>query len=211
LFRFSKVLYELFRSNVDDKPIKGSVTGNLRIGSGQEIYKGLKREHAGPIGKSAKGYIRLQNLKGLRAEGVADNIQRRFPQYDNKELARKVRTVLSIATSAIERARAEGLGLQWYVWSTCRDERVRSSHRNMEDVLVSWNDPPAPEEIIGEASRGRYHPGESEECRCVALPMLRLDSAQWPARVHINGRVVTMKRREFQRTFHVNDSGEKYE
>ncbi len=188
--------------------------------SGRTIYEGLKREYAGPVGKAARryflescqrlgmtsyfplkllDYIRSQNLKGLRAEGIASKILRRFPQYDGRELEGKVRTVAFIANTAFERAQAEEIGLEWYKWSSCQDERVRASHRNMEGVLVSWGDPPAPEELIGESPQGKYHPGEIEGCRCDALPMLRLDDTKWPTRVYINGRIVSMSRKEFQR------------
>lgn len=192
----------------------------LRVGSGRQIYEGLKKEYAGPTGKAAKryflescgrtgmtayfpvkllNYIRSENLKGLRAEGIASNIFRRFPKYDKEQLEGKVRTVAGIATAALERAQAEELGLEWYAWSTCRDARVRGSHRNMEGVLVSWNDPPSPEELIGEASQGRYHAGEAEECRCDALSILRLDGISWPARVYGDGHIVSVSRQDFQR------------
>lgn len=192
----------------------------LRVGSGRQIYNALKKEYAGPTGKTAKGYflescermgmtayfplkllnyIRSENLKGLRAEGIASNILRRFPKYDKRELEGKVRTVAGIATAAFERAQAEDLGVEWYKWSTCCDARVRDSHRNMEGVLVSWNDPPSPEELIGEASRGKCNAGEAEECRCDALSVLSLDDVHWPARVYKSGRIINMSRREFQR------------
>jgi uncharacterized protein with gpF-like domain len=197
-----------------------SKQATFRIGSGRQIYEGLKKEYAGPTGKTAKkyfleccartaitsnlspqllNYIRSENLKGRRAESIATSVLRKLPCYGKEDVERMVRSVVGMAETAFDRARAEDLGLEWYTWSTCCDARVRDSHRNMEGVLVSWNDPPSPEELIGDASQGKYHAGEGEECRCDARSILGLDGINWPARVHRNGRIVSMNRKDFQR------------
>jgi SPP1 gp7 family putative phage head morphogenesis protein len=192
----------------------------LQVGSGQDIYKALKKEYAGPTGKAAKKYflescartritsnlspqllyyIQSENLKGQRPESIASGILRKLPGHDEKDVERMVRTAVGMVSTAFERARAEELGLEWYAWESAQDARVRDSHRNMNGVLASWNDPPSPEQLIGEASLGRYHPGETEDCRCIALPILGLDGIHWPARVYRNGRIVSMSRQDFQR------------
>ena len=192
----------------------------VRVGTGRQIYEGLKEEHAGPTGKTAKkyfldscarssltsnlspqllNYIRSENLKGRRAESITKSILRKLPGHEKEDVERIVRTVVGMAETAFERSRSGELDIEWYTWESSHDARVRESHRNMTGVLVSWNDPPSPEELIGEASLGRYHPGESEDCRCLALPVLRLDGVQWPAKVYRNGRIVNMNRKDFQR------------
>ena len=57
--------------------------------------------------------------------------------------------------------RQTSLGIEQYVWSTARDERVRSEHRARNGKVFSWDDPP---------SDG--HPGEPIQCRCRAIPVL---------------------------------------
>jgi len=171
-----QALSALFRLLAGSEPQPKRKHAIVREGSGRAIYNGLKKEYAGPTGKTAKGYfleacertgmttyfsmrllnhIRSEELKGLRAEGLADDILRRFPKYDKKELVKKVLTVMSISTSTFNRARAEEIGCEWYTWSSCKDALGRSSHRNMDGVLVSWIDPPSPEELIGEPFQGR--------------------------------------------------------
>lgn len=110
------------------------------------------------------------------------------------------RTEISRAETDLTRARAEKIGIDWYVWQTSEDQRVRTSHRNMDQVLVAWNDPPQPEELVGEKSKlGHYHCGQAPNCRCVSLPLADLDEVKWPAKVYRMGRIDRMSRAEFTR------------
>lgn len=54
------------------------------------------------------------------------------------------------------------LGVEEYIWSTSRDERVRPTHRANQGKKFKWSDPPA----------ATGHPGWDINCRCVALPVL---------------------------------------
>ena len=74
-------------------------------------------------------YIRSENLKGERPESIASGILRKLPGHDKKDVERIVRTVVGMADTAFERARAEELGLEWYAWESAQDARVRDSHR----------------------------------------------------------------------------------
>jgi SPP1 gp7 family putative phage head morphogenesis protein len=194
----------------------------VQVGSGRQIYDGLKKEYAGPTGKTAKkyfldscartaitsnlslqllNYIRSANLKGRRPESIVTGILRKFPGHDKADVERIVRTVVGIADTALEHSRSQELDIEWYIWQSAQDVRVRASHQNMNGALVTWNEPPAPEELIREPSQGAYHAGAGEDCRCIALSVLSLDDVKWPARVHSNGRIVSMSRKEFQKIF----------
>jgi SPP1 gp7 family putative phage head morphogenesis protein len=183
------------------------------------MYKEIKKEYAGPTGKAARkyflesctrtaitsnlsprllNYIQSESLKGRRPESIATSILGRFPHQDRKGVERVVRTAAGMANTAFERARAEEIGIEWYQWATSADSRVRPSHQKMDQVLVNWNDPPSPEELTGEAPPGKYHAGEAEECRCIALPIASLDEVKWPAKVYRNGRIERMSRKHFR-------------
>lgn len=58
--------------------------------------------------------------------------------------------------------RQRNAGVTRYWWSTCRDERVRRTHRENEDRVFSWANPSP---ITG-------HPGHDPQCRCQAIPVL---------------------------------------
>lgn len=138
--------------------------------------------------------------KGLRAEQVEKDLRQRLSHLTKSKIRLISRTEVSKAESVVTQVRAEELDLHYYAWETSRDERVRKSHRNMQGVLVNWNDPPAPEALVGERSTlGRYHCGRAPQCRCAALPIVTLDEIQFPARVFTGGRIIRMSRAQFQR------------
>lgn len=100
------------------------------------------------------------------------------------------RTETSKATTALTQARAEELDLDWYVWRTSKDARVRVSHRKMDGVLFRWSDPPAPESLVGQRSTlGHYHAGNAPNDRCYPEPILNLGQVSWPHRVYWNGTI----------------------
>ena len=63
-------------------------------------------------------------------------------------------------------------GVEEYVWSTCRDHRVRSRHRELHGKTFRWDDPP----VVDQKTGRRCHPGEDYRCRCVAIPVFNVGS-----------------------------------
>jgi SPP1 gp7 family putative phage head morphogenesis protein len=61
------------------------------------------------------------------------------------------------------------IGVQRYVWSSSRDERVRTEHRALDGKIFAFDDPP-PSGSKGE----KQNPGEPFGCRCTAIPILNL-------------------------------------
>ncbi|WP_317817789.1 phage minor head protein [Clostridium tetani] len=98
-----------------------------------------------------------------------------------------------------DRANCEKLGISAYRWRTSEDQRVRKSHVNMEGVIVFWDDPPNPEELIGEESlQGKHHAGECEGCRCYAESVVVLDLIKWPSKVYYQGKIQIMTKEQFE-------------
>lgn len=65
----------------------------------------------------------------------------------------------------ITQQRQTSLGIEEFIWSTSKDERVRPSHAALEGRTFRWDDPPI---VDGE----RATPGSPIQCRCVAIPVL---------------------------------------
>jgi SPP1 gp7 family putative phage head morphogenesis protein len=187
---------------------------------GRAIYSALREGMRGPVGirvreivsenarliSSIPQYLRVSvnrqiaeaQREGLRPETIAKQLLARVPQLTRSRARLIARTEVAKATTGLTEARSEEMGIGWYLWSTSRDSRVRPSHRKMENVLVAWNDPPAPELLVGEQSAGRYHAGEIYNCRCDAQPVVTLDIFKWPMKVFSRGRIQYMTRARFE-------------
>ena len=122
------------------------------------------------------------------------------PKLAENRIRLIARTEISRAETDLTRARAERIGADWYQWATSEDQRVRKSHKNMDKVLVAWNDPPNPEVLVNEKSNaGHYNGGSTYNCRCLCLPIISLDEISWPARVYSAGSITRMTRAKFSK------------
>ena len=145
------------------------------------------------------GYIQNETLKGLRSLDIAHDLHGRFKEYSKSRINLIARTETSKTQSVLTQARAEKLGLNWYIWRTSKDSRVRKSHDVMDGVLVKWSDPPNPEKLAGAASKsGNYHAGMIYNCRCYSEPVIDIDFVNFPHKVYSNGSIKSMTRNQFE-------------
>lgn len=136
---------------------------------------------------------------GARSSTIAKHIKSETDKHAGASSRLIARTEVSKATSLLTKIRSEELDIHWYVWRTALDgDRVRKSHKTMEGVLVNWNDPPSPEELVGEKNVGRYHAGNIYNCRCYPEPLIEIDDVKWPHKVYHNGSIKTMTKTEFE-------------
>ena len=177
----------------------------LKQGTGQIIQKQvlenvlLIKTLPNDVAQKVVNDIAENALKGARAESTEKIIKDKTDQHARASARLIARTETAKTMSALTKARCEQLGLRWYIWRTALDgTRVRLSHRIMEGVLVNWNNPPAPEELVGEKSAGHYHAGNIWNCRCYSEPVLELEDIRFPARVYYNGQIVMMNKSEFE-------------
>ena len=79
----------------------------------------------------------------------------------------------------LNKHRQEEIGVSLYIWRTSDDERVRSTHDNLDDKYCSWDDPTVYADTLEDAIAGRWKqrssinayvgfPGEDFQCRCYA-------------------------------------------
>jgi SPP1 gp7 family putative phage head morphogenesis protein len=187
-----RMLYELFRNELKG-PVGGEVASQIRRNA--EIIKTLPID----LSNSINRYIAEEVFNGRRASDIAEDIQQMFPAKSRARASIIARTEVSKTSTALTRARAENIGLDWYIWRTSEDSRVRDSHKKMEGVLIKWTNPPSPEVLAGEKSYGYYHAGEIFNCRCYPEPVISLDMIQWPAKVYCNGSITRMSRIQFEK------------
>lgn len=137
-------------------------------------------------------------LKGKRAKSIEKLIVESTNKHSRASARLIARTEVSKTTTALTKARSEGLGLSWYIWRTALDgDRVRKSHRNMEGVIVNWNNPPSPESLVGEKSVGNYHAGNIWNCRCYPEPIIDAEDVPEHCKVYLNGTIERMSKTKF--------------
>jgi SPP1 gp7 family putative phage head morphogenesis protein len=136
--------------------------------------------------------------EGARASEIEALIRRIAPTLIRSKVELIARTEVSKAETGLTVARAENIGIRFGQWLTSEDERVRPSHRNLNKVLMAWDDPPQPEALIGERSTlGRGLAGTFPNCRCLMAALADLGEIRWPCRVYSNGAITRMTRPQF--------------
>lgn len=146
-------------------------------------------------------YMQEQAFKGRRTAYRDADFKKMVGNMTEKHAKVIARTETSKAMSALTQARSEDIGLDWYIWHTSEDVRVRNSHKNMDNVLCRFSDPPAPEELVGEKSAGHYQAGNIYNCRCYSAPVVLWKNVSWPHRVYADGKISSMTKQQFKKTF----------
>lgn len=196
----------------------------LKAGRGNEFYAAILEELKTPNGgaffqavrqnaeliktfpldvsRDLADYIAREGAQGRRSGDILTDLAQRFPDTAKSRLHLIARTEVSKTQSALTQARATSLGLNWYIWRTSEDARVRSAHGHMEGILVNYNDPPSPEELFPKKNTkpyGKYNAGDTFNCRCYAEVVVDLDFVDFPARVYHAGMVERMPRSRFEK------------
>jgi len=182
--------------------LKSSMTGNVGRTMNDKIIENANLITKMPyeLSKSLTQFVASETFKGIRPEDIASTLYEKLGQYSKAKIDTIARTEASKATTALTQARSQDAGVRWYVWRTANDgNRVRESHRHMQRVIVPWNDPPSPEELIGEPSAGKYQAGEIYNCRCFPQALILTSQVQWPAKVYQNGTITTMSKAQFEK------------
>lgn len=185
-----RMIYQMLRNQIGGA--LGSKIDNLVLENARLITT-VPTNVASALSK----HIQNRFVEGVRSDQIVKEIRSKVPELVDWQVKRIARTEVAKADTAITRVRAESIGLNWYQWETSEDQRVRKSHRKMDRVLINWNDAPAPEVLVGEASQGYYNAGNIYNCRCVALPVVRLDELTFPVRVYQSGQIKKLTRKQF--------------
>ena len=109
------------------------------------------------------------SAKELQKRTLEEVITKRLEDLTKDELKKAKNRAKLIARDQtnkflgkLNELRQTSLGVEEYIWSTSKDERVRSSHAARDGRKFKWDDPPPD-----------GHPGIPIQCRCTALPVLK--------------------------------------
>ena len=184
-------IYDLLQRELSHGP---GIRVQALVHSNASLITSLPRR----LAQDTTAFISERQQEGVRAEQIAQELKARLPKLAKSRIALIARTEVGKAESAVTQVRAEALGLRWYAWATSEDQRVRPSHKLMDKVLVSWDDPPNPEKLLGIASKsGPYQAGCIFNCRCLSLPLVSPNEVSWPVRIYRHGGITRMTRSQF--------------
>lgn len=110
---------------------------------------------------------------GLTANAITKQIKDKFGVTENRAIL-IARDQIGKLHSDIVRDEHLNLGITKYKWLTSNDERVRASHKVLNDKICSWYDPTIYKDSINDkkwkkrSSIGgvEKHPGQDYQCRC---------------------------------------------
>jgi uncharacterized protein with gpF-like domain len=163
----------------------------------------------GDVAADANKFIQEMAMQGARAKTIqaelkrmptVEQVQERVKELTDTRIALIARTETSKASTALTRARSEELDIDWYMWRTSKDARVRRSHQLMDRVLIAWSDAPSPEQLANvKSTLGHYHAGDCPNCRCYTQPVVSINRIEWPAKVYVSGQITRMTRYQFEK------------
>lgn len=107
-------------------------------------------------------------LDGWRSDRMVERIQAEAG-VSRRKAEFLARQETSLLVSKYRQASYEEVGIKEYQWSTSHDIRVRHDHRELNDGIFRFDNPPITDKKTG----ARNNPGEDYNCRCVAIPIFR--------------------------------------
>lgn len=124
--------------------------------------------------------IQTSYSSGLSANTITKQIKQKFGVTENR--ARLIaRDQIGKLHSDVVRDEHLTLGITEYKWLTSNDERVRASHKVMNDKICSWFDATIYKDSVNDkewkkrSSIGgvELHPGQDYQCRCDEIAIFK--------------------------------------
>ena len=104
-------------------------------------------------------------LNGYRLDKVEKILQQEFGFMANKARFLAFNET-NIMLAEFKRSQYQAMGFSKFIWQTRADSRVRDLHQHLNGTVWRYDDPP----VIDERTGQKGLPGETFNCRCIALP-----------------------------------------
>ena len=163
---------------LDDYYLGEFYTDQLRIWIDDNV--GLISTLPDELLNEMQGIVEDGFLNGRSNRDIVKSIQERFGVSRNKA-SFYATDQLSKLNASITQQQQTSCGVEEYVWSSSRDQRVRDRHAQLDGTKHRWDDPP----VVDTKTGRRAHPGEDYRCRCVALPVFNIEGIKLPWEIKI--------------------------
>ncbi len=139
--------------------IKKEYTDNMKL-----YIRGWADEHI----KTLRQDVQENAMQGFRFGRLKDTLEYRYGTSKNKaEFLAQQETSLFMAK--FRQQRFLDAGVNFYVWQTVGDRKVRKDHQDLNKRIFQFGDPP----VVDVATGRRGEPGEDYRCRCIARPVTK--------------------------------------
>ncbi len=151
--------YSAHRAAFDDR-LDQAIADNTRM-----LLRALTPPDTVPV-ISAGDLRDVTEVKDDTLEEWDARLERIFAEYHtHPQRLRPLRSameerLLRAFSGAINQLRQEELGVEFYIWRSQDDAKVRDLHAGYDDRVFRWDSPPE-----------GGHPGEAYNCRCYAEPI----------------------------------------
>ena len=158
--------------------ITGALSGQGRIAEAMrratewnvQLIKSIPEEYLGKLG-AAVGEAWEQGRRWEDIAAVLDHVG----DVTESRVEIIARDQTAKMNSAFSRVRMLDVGINRYQWQTSGDERVRETHAEVDGQEFGF-DEPGP--VVGTVDGEPCHPGEDILCRCTALPVFNVETAE---------------------------------
>lgn len=178
-------MYELLMKEFErNKEVKEEYDRLLEQNS--RLIKTLPEE----IAKKVVEHVSAESFASKRPEVIAKEIRQFFPEHTKAKEKLISRTEAAKAKAALTEARSKSVGAFWYVWHSTGDQRTRSAHAFMNNVICNYRHQPSPEALAKKhglyegKTYGKYGPGGIFNCRCFAQPIIDIDLVSFPCKLY---------------------------
>lgn len=129
----------------------------------------IKNQVTQRINKEIKEILKTSETEGIGTKQVAEKLQKKFNQLKGYEAERIARTEINSANNKVAFEEIfNDETVQYKQWITCDDNRVRTSHIELDEQITRVGDP---------FSNGLQYPGDHNgkaseviNCRCTLIP-----------------------------------------
>jgi SPP1 gp7 family putative phage head morphogenesis protein len=165
---WKKVVNKTLGVNILDDYYQGEYYQKA-LGEWIETNAGLIKSIPKELLDEFKDTVYQEYISGSSITDLSKQIRERYGVSKSKSRM-LARDQVGKLNAQITQHQQQNVGSNKYKWKTAGDGRVRSRHKELNNKICSWNDPP----VVDKRTGRKAHPGEDYQCRCIAIPVFDL-------------------------------------
>ncbi len=166
---WKKVVNKTLGVNILDDYYQGEYYQKA-LGEWTETNAGLIKSIPKEFLDEFKDTVYREYISGSSITDLSKQIRERYGVSKSKSRM-LARDQVGKLNAQITQHQQQNVGSNKYKWKTAGDGRVRNRHKELNNKICSWDDPP----VVDKRTGRKAHPGEDYQCRCIAIPVFDLE------------------------------------